>query len=410
MLYEAYQAQSDAFAPFRWMARQTQDLLNQPWSMLAQHPLVRSATAACEMVARAGMQHDRPDFRITETMVHGRRAIVKEDVFRRHPFCKLLHFRKEYEDDAAAIAQPRVLVVAPLSGHFATLLRGTIETLIADHDVYVTDWVNARNVPLLHGRFDLDDYIDVVLDFIRALGPDLNVIAVCQPSVPVLAAAALLAEDGDPCQPRTMTLMGGPIDTRVNPTAVNTLATSRPLDWFMHNVIDTVPARYAGAFRRVYPGFLQLAGFMTMNIDRHITAHVDLFRNLVRGDGEGAAATRKFYDEYMSVMDLPADFYLQTVKRVFQDHALPLGTFTSRGRPITPAAITRTALLTIEGENDDICAVGQTVAAHALLTGLAASKKQAYMQPQVGHFGVFNGRRWRTEIYPRVRAFIRDNC
>jgi poly(3-hydroxybutyrate) depolymerase len=402
MLYETYQAQSDAFAPVRLMAHAAQGFLSQPWPLLADHPLVRGAAAAAEMVARAGMSHERPDFRITATKVGGKTVAVREEAVIRHPFCTLLHFRKE-----CAVAQPRVLVVAPLSGHFATLLRGTVETLLPEHDVYITDWINARNVPLLYGRFDLDDHIDLTMSFLRALGPDLNVIAVCQPAVPVLAAVALLAADNDPAQPATMTLMGGPIDTRVNPTVVNELATSRPLSWFERSVIATVPARYSGAFRRVYPGFLQLAGFMTMNLDRHVTAHYQLFEHLVRGNGESAAATRRFYDEYMSVMDLPADFYLQTVQRVFQDHALPLGRFKSRGRPVEPSAIARTALLTVEGEQDDICAVGQTAAAHRLLTGLAPDKKRQHVQPKAGHYGVFNGRRWRTEIYPKVRDFIR---
>ena len=404
MLYEAYQAQSDAFAPVRWMAHAFKGILNQPWPVLAHHPMVRSAAAACEMVARAGMWHVRPDFGIRGTCVRGEPVPVEEVPVINHPFATLLHFRKEI-----AVEQPRVLLVAPISGHFATLLRGTVETLLPDHDVYITDWINARNVPLLYGRFDLDDLIDLIASFIRELGPETHVMAVCQPSVPVLAAVAMMAADNDPAQPASMTLMGGPIDTRRNPTVVNKLATSRPLHWFERNVIGTVPPRYPGAFRRVYPGFLQLAGFMTMNLDRHVTAHMDLFKHLVRGDGESAEATRRFYDEYMSVMDLPADFYLQTVKRVFQDHALPLNRFTSRDRRIEPRAIERTALFCIEGENDDICAVGQTAAALDLCSGLAASKKAHHVQPKVGHYGVFNGRRWRTEIYPKVRDFIHAN-
>ncbi len=404
MLYETYQAHSDAFAPVRWMAHAFQGLLNQPWPLLAHHPMIRSAAAACEMVARAGMWHERPDFGIRGTCIGGRAVPVEEMAVMRHPFCTLLHFRKEID-----IQQPRVLVVAPLSGHFATLLRGTVETLLPEHDVYITDWINARNVPLLYGRFDLDDYTDLVISFLRELGPETHVIAVCQPAVPVFAAVSLLAADNDAAQPRSMTLMGGPIDTRRNPTVVNKLATSRPLSWFERNVIATVPARYAGQFRRVYPGFLQLAGFMTMNLDRHVTAHMDLFKHLVRGDGESAEATRRFYDEYMSVMDLPADFYLQTVARVFQEHALPLGRFTTRDRKVEPRAIAHTALLCVEGENDDICAVGQTAAALDLCTSLPAAKKAHHLQPKVGHYGVFNGRRWRTEIYPKVRDFIRAN-
>lgn len=404
MLYLSYQAHSDVFAPIRMMAHTVQGLLNQSWPLLAHHPIVRNAAAACEMVSRAGMSHERPDFGIRSVEVAGRQVEVHEQSVFSHPFCSLTHFSKSVH-----IEQPRVLLVTPLSGHFSTLLRGTVETLLPDHDVFVTDWINARSVPLLHGRFDLDDYIDLVVKFIRMLGPGLNVIAVCQPSVPVMAAVALMAAEGDELQPRTMTLMGGPIDTRVNPTAVNKLATSHSLSWFERTVIATVPMRYPGAFRRVYPGFLQLVGFMTMNLDRHVTAHVDLFRHLVRGDGENASATRKFYDEYMSVMDLPADFYLQTIRRVFQEHALPLGRFVSRDRLVQPRAISRTALFTVEGEHDDICAVGQTGAAHELTSGLPAGKKQRHIQSGVGHYGVFNGRRWRTEIYPKVRDFIRAN-
>jgi poly(3-hydroxybutyrate) depolymerase len=403
MLYETYQAHRDTVAMIRWLAHTFQRLLTRrPWPLIAYHPVFRGAAAACEMVARAGMWHERPDFGIRGTLIADVPVRVSEVPVMRHPFCTLLHFRKDL-----AVEQPRLLVVAPLSGHFATLLRGTVEILLPDHDVYITDWVNARNVPLLHGRFDLDDHIDLMMSFLRELGPDTHVLAICQPSVPVLAAVALLAADGDPAQPRSMTLMGGPIDTRRNPTVINRLATSRPLSWFERNVVATVPARYKGAFRRVYPGFLQLGGFMTMNLDRHVTAHMDLFKHLVRGDGESAEGTRKFYDEYMSVMDLPADFFLQTVSRVFQQHALPLGLFKSRGRLVEPRAITRTELICVEGEKDDICAVGQTAAALDLCVGLPARKKAHHVQAEVGHYGVFNGKRWRNEIYPKVRDFIR---
>ena len=404
MLYAAYQAHADALTPVRLIAQAASGLLSQPWPLFGTHPMVRGVAAACELVSRSGISHTRPDFRIRETVVAGERVTVTEEVAFRHPFCALLHFRK-----ATAAIQPRVLVVAPLSGHFSTLLRGTVQTLLPDHDVYITDWANARNVPLVNGRFDLDDYIDLVTDFLRRLGPGAHVLAVCQPSVPVLAAVSLMASENDPAQPRSMTLMGGPIDTRRNPTQVNLLATSRPMEWFERTVIETVPARYPGAFRRVYPGFLQLAGFMTMNLERHVTAHVDLFKHLVRGDGESAGATRRFYDEYMSVMDLPADFYLQTIERVFKEHAMPLGRLESRGRKVDPAAIEKTALFTVEGEKDDICAVGQTVAAHDLCTGIPMHKRAHHMQPLVGHYGVFNGNRWRTEIYPKVRDFIAAN-
>jgi poly(3-hydroxybutyrate) depolymerase len=402
MLYEAYQVQSDVLAPIRLMAEVARGMLLQPWSPISDNPLVRAIAAACELVSRAGMSHSRPDFRIDTIFVDGRETLVIEERVLQRPFCTLLHFAKD-----TTTQQPRVLLVAPLSGHFATLLRGTVTSVLQDHDVYITDWVNARNVPLIYGDFDLDDYIDVVMEFIRALGPQTHVVAVCQSSVPVLAATALMGAAGDSDRPASLTLMGGPIDTRRNPTQVNDLATSRPLDWFERNVITTVPSRFPGALRRVYPGFLQLAGFMTMNLDRHVAAHFDLFRHLVKGDGESGEATRKFYDEYTSVMDLSADFYLQTIKHVFQDHALALGAFASRGRRVDPGAIVDTALLTVEGEKDDICAAGQTEAAHELCRNLPAAKKAHHRQPDAGHYGIFNGKRWRDEIYPILREFIR---
>jgi poly(3-hydroxybutyrate) depolymerase len=404
MLYEAYQAQSDAFAPVRLMAEAARGWLAHPWPVVGGHPMVRSLAAACELLSRAGMSHNRPAFGLRETLVGGRAVAVREETAGRHPFCTLLHFRKEI-----SVEQPRVLLVAPLSGHFSTLLRGTVEALLPEHDVYITDWSNARNIPLLHGRFDLDDYIDLVIDDLQRLGPGAHVIAVCQPSVPVLAAVSLMAAAGDPAEPASMVLMGGPIDTHANPTAVSTFGERHTLDWFERHVIATVPARYPGAFRRVYPGFLQLIGFVSMNLDRHVSAHTDLFRNLARGDGESARATKAFYDEYLSVMDLPADFYLQTMKRVFHERALATGRFVSRGRKVEPAAVSRTALLCVEGENDDICAVGQTKAALALCSGIPAGRKAYHLQPRVGHFGVFNGRRWREQIFPKVRDFIRAN-
>lgn len=404
MLYQAYQAHSDALTPFRWIARAGQEFLNHPWLAFRDHPALRHAAAACELISRAGMSHRRPEFGITRTHIVGDTVVVHEEAVAHTPFCTLVHFRKEI-----AVSQKRVLVVAPLSGHFATLLRGTIETILPDHDVYLTDWINARNVPLRHGRFNLDDHIDLMMTFIRQLGPDVNVIAVCQPSVSVLAAVALMAQADEVAQPRTVTLMGGPIDTHANPTEVSRFAEAHTLAWLERHVIDTVPMRYPGAFRRVYPGFLQLAGFMSMNFDRHVNAHVDLYRHLVEGDGVSAEATRKFYDEYTSVMDLPADFYLQTIERVFHRRDLAHGSFLSRGRHVDPGAIERTAVLMVEGENDDICAVGQTSAAHGLLTGLPEAKKPQFVQPGVGHYGVFSGRHWRNEIYPKIRDFIRDN-
>jgi len=405
MLYEAYQAQNDVLGPIRLMAEAFRCLLDQPWPLVANAPLLRSASAAMELLSNAGLSHDRPDFGIRAVMIEGREVAVTEEVVATDPFCNLLHFRKEKPFTA-----PAILVVAPLSGHFSTLLRGTVQALLPDHDVFVTDWANARNVPLLHGRFGLDDFVDLVIRFIRLLGPGVHVMAVCQPSVPVLAAVSLLAVGGDPGQPASMILMGGPIDPRANPTEVNRFAEAHSLDWFERTVIAAVPGRYRGAFRRVYPGFLQLAGFLSMNLERHVSAHWAMFENLVRGDGEGAAATRAFYKEYSSVMDLPADFYLDTVKRVFHDHDLPRGRFRVRGFRVEPAAIERTALMTVEGERDDICAPGQTAAAHQLCSRIAAAKKTHHLQLEVGHYGVFHGRRWQNETYPKVRSFIRAQC
>jgi poly(3-hydroxybutyrate) depolymerase len=402
MLYDTYQIQSDVLAPIRLMAEFFRGVLTQPWPLIENAPFVRGTAAAMELLSNAGMSHDRPDFGIHSVVIHGEEVPVAEEVVASHPFCNLLHFRKGGSSD-----EPAILVVAPLSGHFSTLLRGTVQTLLPEHNVYITDWVNSRNVPLLHGRFGLDDFVDVLIRFIRLLGPDLHVMAVCQPSVPVLAATSLLAAAGDPCQPASMILMGGPIDTRANPTDVNRFAMAHSLEWFDRTVITTVPGRFPGAFRRVYPGFLQLAGFLSMNFSRHVSAHWSMFDNLVKGDGESAAATRAFYKEYSSVMDLPADFYLQTIKRVFHDHDLPLGRFRVHGKLVEPAAITNTALMTVEGERDDICAVGQTVAAHDLCTGIPPSKRTQHLQLNVGHYGVFHGRRWQTETYPKVRAFIR---
>ena len=402
MLYETYQAHHDILAPIRLMAEAFRGMLDQPWPLVGNAPLLRSAAAAMELLSNAGMSHNRPEFGIRKISIDGKEIAITEEVIASHPFCNLLHFRKD-----AVREEPRILVVAPMSGHFSTLLRGTVQTLLPEHDVFLTDWINARNVPLLHGRFGLDDFVEVVIRFIRLLSPGLHVMAVCQPSVPVLAAVSLLAAADDLRQPASMILMGGPIDPTANPTEVNRFAKAHSLDWFERTVIATVPGRYRGAFRRVYPGFLQLAGFLSMNLDRHVSAHWAMFHNLVRGDGESAAETRAFYKEYSSVMDLPADFYLNTIKRVFHDHDLPRGRFRVRGTVVEPASIERTALMTVEGERDDICAPGQTVAAHSLCTGIPAAKKSHHLQPKVGHFGVFHGRRWQTEIYPKVEGFIR---
>ena len=402
MLYYAYQAHCDVLAPLRLFAEAARDFLGQPWFGAGDLPLVRGTAAALSLFSDTRLWHARPAFGLDHVTIEGADVAISEEVVAEHPFCRLLHFRKH-----AALDQPKLLVVAPLSGHFATLLRGTIATALVDHDIYLTDWVNARNVALRHGRFGLDDMIDLIVDFIRLLGPGGHIMAVCQPAVPVLAAVSLMAAADDPCQPRSMVLMGGPIDPDANPTEVNRFAQSHSLAWFEHMVITTVPARYPGAFRRVYPGFLQLAGFISMNLDRHVEAHWQMFRQLTEGDGEGAAATRAFYDEYSTVMDLPADFYLHTIDRVFQRHDLAHGQFRVHGELVDPGAIRRTALLTVEGERDDVCAVGQTVAAHELCRNLAASKHAHHLQQGVGHYGVFHGRRWQTETYPKVAEFIR---
>jgi poly(3-hydroxybutyrate) depolymerase len=408
MLYYAYQAQRDAFTSVQLIAEAFRGLFEPHWPVIGDLPVMRQTAAAMNMLSHAGISHDHPAFGIDHVTIDGAAVPVREEIAVSTPFCNLLHFRKASQNSAGH-DEPKLLMVAPLSGHFSTLLRGTVATALPDHDVYLTDWVNARNVPLRYGRFGLDDFVDVIIQFIRHLGPNLHVMAVCQPSVPVLAAVSMLAAANDPCQPATMVLMGGPIDPAANPTEVNRFAESHSLAWFERTVIDTVPARYSGAFRRVYPGFLQLAGFLSMNLDRHVSAHWDMFRNLVKGDGQGAAATRAFYDEYMSVMDLPADFYLETLQRVFLDHDLMHGRFRVHGGLIDPGAIEKTALMTVEGERDDICAPGQTVAALDLCRNLPPAKKAHHLQPQVGHYGVFNGRRWQNETYPKVASFIRAN-
>ncbi|HEX3861524.1 MAG TPA: polyhydroxyalkanoate depolymerase [Stellaceae bacterium] len=402
MLYDAYQAQCDVLAPMRFFAEAAHDFLVQPWTLVRDLPFVRNTAAALDLFSHTRITHERPPFGIDSVVIDGAAVPVSEEAVLTTPFCRLLNFRK-----AVTLDQPKLLMVAPLSGHFSTLLRGTVETALPDHDVYLTDWVNARNVPLKHGQFGLDDVIELVIDFFHHLGPGAHVVAVCQPSVPVLAAVALMAAADDPCQPASMVLMGGPIDPAANPTEVNRFAQSHSLEWFERTVITTVPARYPGAFRRVYPGFLQLAGFISMNLDRHVSAHWRMFHQLVDGDARGMAPTRAFYDEYSAVMDLPADFYLQTIDRVFQRHDLSNGRFRVRGEIVDPGAIRRTALMTVEGERDDICAVGQTVAAHRLCCNLEPAKHTQHLQPRVGHYGVFNGRRWQTEIYPKVQEFIR---
>jgi len=354
-----------------------------------------------ELWARFGLTHVRPPFGIDEVTAGGTTVPVREEAAAVTPFATLLHFKKEI-----AAPQPRVLIVAPLSGHFATLLRGTVRTMLPDNDVYVTDWHNARDVPASAGRFGIDEYIDHIIGFLRTIGPDAHVIAICQPCVTVLAAVAVMAEAKDPAQPASMTLMAGPVDTRSNPTSVNHLARSKPIEWFEKNLIATVPWRYRGSRRRVYPGFVQVSAFVNMNFERHVKAHQDLYKYVSSGETAKANAIRAFYDEYFAVLDMTADFYLETVRLFFQEDALARGTLTYRGRRVDPSAISRTALLTVEGENDDICGVGQTLAAQELCTNIKPALKRHYMQAGVGHYGIFNGAKWNKQIYPVVSDLI----
>ena len=401
MIYKLYQAQADLLYPARQLAKIGAGLC-KAFDLGEYTPTpVRQFSAACTMLADSGLTHHRPDYGFRSTSLGNDMVGVTEEAVLDTPFATLLRFRK-----ATDVVQPRVLVVAPMSGHFATLLRGTLAVLLPDHDVYITDWKNARDISLSAGQFGFDEYVDHLIRFMEELGERSHMIAVCQPAVAGLAAAAVMAETGNKAQPRSLTLMAGPIDTRQNPTKVNELAKSRSIEWFEKNLIANVPWRFKGAGRNVYPGFLQLTAFMTMNLDRHINAHMAQFRALACGDGTAAENHRKFYSEYNAVMDLPAEFYLQTVQRVFQDHDLPLGKLTWHGQPVRPEKIRRTALLTVEGERDDICAIGQTMAALDLCSGLRISQKRHHLQTGVGHYGVFSGSRWAREVYPKVRAMI----
>jgi polyhydroxyalkanoate depolymerase len=403
MLYLAYQAHSDMIEPAKSMARTSLTMLGA-WGSAANVPLLRNLSATYELIARAGLTHKRPDYAIKSTTVGNREVEVSEVAALTLPFGTLLNFKKD-----VSIRQPRVLVVAPLSGHFATLLRNTVRTLLPDHDVYITDWHNARDVKLAQGGFGFDDYVDYLIRFLEALGSGAHVVAVCQPCVQVLAAVAVMAANRNPAQPSSMTLMAGPIDTRINPTKVNKLAMSKPIGWFERNLIARVPHKYAGSQRKVYPGFVQLAAFVSMNINRHYNAHQELYEHLANGEHEKAHVIKTFYDEYFSVLDLPAEFYLETVRWVFQDALLPKGELSFKGEPVELNAIRRTALLTVEGERDDICALGQTAVAHDLCTGLKPHMKRHHMQSGVGHYGVFSGRRWEGQIYPIVRNLILAN-
>lgn len=400
MLYELYQAQADFLLPLRAYARTAQAALG--WvNGEASHALMRRFTAGLELTDRFTLTHERPDFGIRQVMSGNEKVAVREEAAVTTPFGTLLHFAK-----AQDAAQPRVMIVAPLSGHFSTLLRNTVETMLQDHDVYITDWTNARDIPASAGRFGFADYVEHLIQFLEFLGPGAHVLAVCQPCVQVLTAVSLMAADKHPCQPRSMTLMGGPIDVRQSPTTVNALAFDQPYEWFEKNLIATVPFRYRGAGRRVYPGFVQLNAFMQMNMDRHIDQHRKLFLHLANGEIDEAEKIKEFYDEYFAVLDLPAEFYLETVRIVFQEAQLAAGTLTHRSRAVEPSKIKRTTLLTVEGERDDVCGLGQTAAAHDLCTALRPYMKRHHLQTGVGHYGLFSGRRWETQIYPIVRNVI----
>jgi poly(3-hydroxybutyrate) depolymerase len=408
LLYYFYEMNHAAMAPWRAMADASLNFWTSPVNPLSSTQFGRSFAASLELFERTTRRYGKPAFGISDTIVDDDIVAVEETVLLRKPFANLLNFQKLR--DGKAKPEHKLLIVAPMSGHYATLLRGTVEAMLPHYDVSITDWTDARTVPALHGTFDLDDYVDYVAEFLRHLGPGTSVMAVCQPSVPVMAAVSLMNADNDPAAPKTMILMGGPIDTRRNPTAVNKLAQEKGADWFRSNVIMKVPAPHAGMMRDVYPGFLQLGGFMTMNLDRHVDAHRELFWHLVEGDGDSADKHREFYDEYMSVMDLTAEFYLQTVEKVFVNHDLPRGTLTHRNKLVDPSKITQTALMTIEGERDDISGVGQTEAAQDLCSNLAPQKKLHHLQKGVGHYGVFNGSRFRKEIVPRIVEFVNANA
>ena len=404
MLYSLYELQHTAFAPVRYLVDQGQYVLRSPYNPVSFTPSGRVMAAAFDVIEQVTRRYGKPAFGLHTTEIDGETVTVEEDVVERKPFGQLKHFVRHTERD-----DPRLLIVAPMSGHYATLLRGTVERMLPHHDVYITDWRDARDIPLYEGRFDLDDYVNYLISWLTYLGPNTHVMAVCQPAVPVMAAVSIMSWEGHEATPPSMVLMGGPIDTREAPTEVNKFATERPLSWFESNVITRVPFPNAGMMREVYPGFLQLAGFMSMNLNDHMEKHYHMFRHLVQGDGESAEATRTFYEEYRSVMDLDAPFYLQTIDIVFQRHLLPKGEWVSRGRPVLPDRIDKTAIMCVEGERDDISGLGQTKAALSLATALPEDKKSYFMAPKVGHYGIFNGRRWRENIAPQVEAFFRQH-
>ena len=406
MLYQMHEMNRTLLSPLIQWAEASSKLFTNPVSPFAHTPFAQRIAAGYELMFRLGKDYEKPSFGITSVDIDGQRVSVIEDIELEKPFCKLLHFRKEGRNSKKT-KQPKILLVAPLSGHHATLLRDTVKTLLPEHDVYITDWTDARMVSMDHGAFHLHDYVYYVQDFIRHLGPNLNVISVCQPTVPVLAAISLMASNKEANLPKTMVMMGGPIDPRKAPTQVNDLATNKPFSWFENNVIYSVPPNYPGYGRRVYPGFLQHAGFVAMNPKRHAQSHWEFYLHLREGDNESAEEHRKFYDEYNAVLDMPAEYYLETIKTVFQDHALPLGTWEVEGQLVRPQDIKDVALLTIEGELDDISGLGQTRAAHELCAHIPKEMKQHFTAPKCGHYGIFSGRRWREVIAPKISEFIR---
>jgi poly(3-hydroxybutyrate) depolymerase len=411
LLYQLHEWHRRLLNPLSHWAQVTSQLFSNPYSPLAYTPFSRRMAAGYDLLHRLGKHYEKPTFGLHATTIDGTEVAVVEEVALEKPFCRLLHFRRALPEALAGRpADPSVLVVAPLSGHHATLLRDTVRTLLPSHDVYVTDWTDAKMVPLSHGPFHLDDYVRYCMEFIRKLGPAVHVLSVCQPTVPVLAAISLLATADDPAQPRTMTMMGGPIDTRRNPTQVNALAKRKPFEWFVNNVIFKVPPAYPGYLREVYPGFLQHAGFVAMNPDRHMTSHWDYYLDLVKGDQDDVDSHRAFYDEYNAVIDLPAEYYLDTIKIVFQEHRLPNGTWNVGGTRVAPEDIRSVALFTIEGELDDISGSGQTQAAHDLCRNIPPEKHQHLTAIGVGHYGIFSGRRWRQLIYPQFHDFIRKHA
>ncbi|MEE2690066.1 MAG: polyhydroxyalkanoate depolymerase [Pseudomonadota bacterium] len=406
MLYTAYELGHAAVAPARMAAGIGARFWRSPFNPIADTWLARTSAAALDVFENVTRRYPKPEWGPMETVIDGGSVPVTVETVVKKDFASLLHFKR---GEGASASDPKVLIVAPLSGHYATLLRGTVEAMLPAHDVYITDWADARFVPISAGRFDLNDYVDYLIDFLRVVGPRAHAMAVCQPGPALLAAASVLAEDDDPARPASMTIMGSPIDTRRSPTVPNLLSKERSYEWFERNMIFTVPAPYPGVLRRVYPGFVQLYSFLTMNSDRHLNAHYEYFQNLVKEDGDSAEKHRQFYDEYLSVLDMTEEFYLQTIREVFQEHSLPEGKFMHRGRRVKPESITDVALLTIEGENDDISGIGQTQAAHDLCVNLPSHLQHDYVQPNVGHYGVFNGSRWRAEIQPKIQEFIRKH-